>query len=189
MTLFAGLLETALAPLLNRLRSIFPPEISGQVILMIGLSAGIAGLRSLLGATASPVGTEEWAVGAVTLATMYQGEALEFPDRRPSNEQIRDSDNTLLATVHTVARDWALGSDTVVYTLSPLSHNLGIGAMILAIAIGGELVVHDLPRGKSLLDRRVDTGTSYLIGVPTHERARSAAIAIWGVTRVAQLGQ
>jgi len=56
----------------------------------------------------------------------------------------------------------------VVYTLSPLSHNLGIGAMILAIAIGGELVVHDLPRGKSLLDRIVDTGTSYLIGVPTH---------------------
>ena len=78
------------------------------------------------------------------------------------------SDNTLLATVHTVARDWALGSDTVVYTLSPLSHNLGMGAMILAIAIGGELVVHDLPRGKSLLDRIVDTGTSYLIGVPTH---------------------
>jgi xanthine permease XanP len=70
MTLFAGLLETALAPLLNRLRSIFPPEISGLVILMIGLSAGIAGLRSLLGATASPVGTEEWAVGAATLTAM-----------------------------------------------------------------------------------------------------------------------
>lgn len=78
------------------------------------------------------------------------------------------SDNTLLATVHAVARDWTLDADTVVYTLSPLSHNLGMGALILAMAIGGELVVHDLPRGKSLLDRIVKTGTSYLIGVPTH---------------------
>lgn len=78
------------------------------------------------------------------------------------------SDNTLLATVHAVARDWSLDGDTVVYTLSPLSHNLGMGALILAMAVGGELVVHDLPRGKSLLDRIVETGTSYLIGVPTH---------------------
>src|SRR5215204_3433213 len=50
MTIFAGLLEAAIAPLLNRLRAIFPPEISGLVILMIGMSAGIAGLRSMLGA-------------------------------------------------------------------------------------------------------------------------------------------
>src|SRR3954465_8111509 len=35
ITLFAGLLEAAIAPLLNRLRAIFPSEISGMVILMI----------------------------------------------------------------------------------------------------------------------------------------------------------
>ena len=40
MTIFAGLLEAAIAPLLNRMRAIFPPEISGLVILMIGMSAG-----------------------------------------------------------------------------------------------------------------------------------------------------
>ncbi len=85
-----------------------------------------------------------------------------------SPKGVLHSDNTLLATVHAVARDWALGSETVVYTLSPLSHNLGMGALILALAIGGELVVHDLPRGNSLLDRIVETGTNYLIGVPTH---------------------
>ena len=78
------------------------------------------------------------------------------------------SDNTLLASVRAVAQDWQLDADTVIYTLSPLSHNLGMGALIAALAIGGELVVHDLPRGQSLLDRIVDTGTSYLIGVPTH---------------------
>jgi NCS2 family nucleobase:cation symporter-2 len=70
MTIFAGLLETALAPLLNRLRSIFPSEVSGLVIFMIGLSGGIAGLRSLFGAQALPVTEVEWSVGALTLATM-----------------------------------------------------------------------------------------------------------------------
>jgi xanthine permease XanP len=70
MTFFSGALEAALSPLLNRLRAIFPPEISGLVILMIGLSAGIAGLRSVLSATATPVLLEEWCVGAATLGAM-----------------------------------------------------------------------------------------------------------------------
>src|SRR5262245_6452559 len=39
MTIFAGILEAIVAPLLNRLRAIFPPEISGLIIVMIGLSA------------------------------------------------------------------------------------------------------------------------------------------------------
>jgi NCS2 family nucleobase:cation symporter-2 len=70
MTIFAGILETALAPLLNRLRAIFPPEVSGLVIFVIGLSGGIAGLRTLLGSNAAPVLTTEWIVGAITLGTM-----------------------------------------------------------------------------------------------------------------------
>ena len=70
MTLLAGLLEAAIAPLLHRLRAIFPSEISGVVIFMVGLSGGIAGLRSVLGAQAAPVVTAEWGVAAVTLATM-----------------------------------------------------------------------------------------------------------------------
>ena len=56
------------------------------------------------------------------------------------------SDNTLLATARMMARDWRL-EGAVLYTLSPLSHNLGLGALITALAGGGELVVHDLPRG------------------------------------------
>jgi xanthine permease XanP len=70
MTIFAGLLEAAIAPLLNRLRAIFPPEISGLVILMIGMSAGVAGLRSMLGADVAAVSTSEWCVAGITLATM-----------------------------------------------------------------------------------------------------------------------
>jgi len=70
MTIFAGVFETVIAPILNRLRGFFPPEISGLVIFMIGWSAGIAGLRVLLAADAVPVDPTEWSVAAITLATM-----------------------------------------------------------------------------------------------------------------------
>ena len=32
--------------------------------------------------------------------------------------------------------------------------------------MGGELVVNDLPRGASLVDRILETDTSFLVGVP-----------------------
>src|SRR5580692_1854872 len=80
---------------------------------------------------------------------------------------VMHSDNTLLATARAMARDWRLEC-AVLYTLSPLSHNLGLGALITALAGGGELVLHDLPRGASLLDRLEETGAEFLFGVPTH---------------------
>ena len=70
MTIFAGVLEVVIAPVLNRLRAIFPPEVSGLVIFMIGIAAGIAGLRSMLGTYAVAVGADEWWVAGLTLATM-----------------------------------------------------------------------------------------------------------------------
>jgi acyl-CoA synthetase len=81
---------------------------------------------------------------------------------------VMHTDNTLLAPVRALTKDWSLGGDTVVYSLSPLSHNLGFGGMILALTQGGELVVHDLPRGSSLADRLAETGATFLFGVPTH---------------------
>src|SRR5262249_55567223 len=81
---------------------------------------------------------------------------------------VMHSDDTLLANARAIAADWAITEDSVVYSLSPLSHNLGFGAMVMALAAGGELVVNDLPRGASLVDRIVETGTSFLVGVPTH---------------------
>jgi acyl-CoA synthetase len=77
------------------------------------------------------------------------------------------SDNTLLATARMMVRDWHL-EGAVLYTLSPLSHNLGLGALITALAGGGELVLHDLSRGASLIDRLKETGAEFLFGVPTH---------------------
>jgi acyl-CoA synthetase len=62
---------------------------------------------------------------------------------------VMHSDNTLLSTARMMACDWRL-ERAVFYTLSPLSHNLGLGGLITALAGGGELVVHDLPRGESI---------------------------------------
>ena len=81
---------------------------------------------------------------------------------------VMHSDNTLLANARSLSSDWKIGSYSVVYSLSPLSHNLGFGAMIMSLAVGGQLVIHDLQRGASLVDRLIDTGTTFLFGVPTH---------------------
>jgi acyl-CoA synthetase (AMP-forming)/AMP-acid ligase II len=100
---------------------------------------------------------------------------------------VMHSDNTLLATVRAVARDWRLDQRTVVYTFSPLSHNLGIGALILAVTIGGELVIHDVPRGASLLDRLDETGATYLVGVPTHAIDLLAELRARGRTQLSKV--
>lgn len=81
---------------------------------------------------------------------------------------VMHSNNTLLANARAIARDWKFGTDSVIYTLSPLSHNLGFGALVLAILSGGSIVLHDLPRGASLLDRLRDIGATFVFGVPAH---------------------
>lgn len=81
---------------------------------------------------------------------------------------VMHSDNTLLANARQLAKDWHIDSKAVIYTMSPLSHNLGFGAQVMALAVGGELVLHDLPRGASLADRIIETNASFLVGVPVH---------------------
>jgi len=81
---------------------------------------------------------------------------------------VMHSDNTLLANARALSADWSINETSVVYSLSPLSHNLGFGAMIMALGMGGQIVIHDLPRGASLIDRLIDTGATFLVGVPTH---------------------
>jgi acyl-CoA synthetase len=81
---------------------------------------------------------------------------------------VMHSSNTLLANARAMSSDWRIDHASVVYTLGPLSHNLGFGAMVMALCVGAEIVVHDLPRGRSLVDRLVETGATFLVGVPTH---------------------
>ncbi|MDB5546115.1 MAG: hypothetical protein JWO64_3264 [Hyphomicrobiales bacterium] len=81
---------------------------------------------------------------------------------------VMHSDNTLLANARALSHDWSIGAESVIYSMSPLSHNLGLGALVMTICRGGEFVVHDLPRGASLVDRIIETGATFVIGVPTH---------------------
>lgn len=81
---------------------------------------------------------------------------------------VMHSDNTLLANARAMIADWRFDTQSVVYTMSPLSHNLGLGSLIMALAAGAELVVHDLARGASTLDRIIEVGATFIVGVPTH---------------------
>ncbi len=81
---------------------------------------------------------------------------------------VMHSDNTLLATARAIVADWRLDDATITYSLSPFGHNLGLGTLVTSLVCGGEFVIHDLPRGRSVIDRLAATGTTYLVGVPTH---------------------
>ena len=81
---------------------------------------------------------------------------------------VMHSDNTLLANGRAMVADWDVEADTVIYSLSPLSHHIGTVALEQALAAGCELVINDVARGASPLDRIVETGATYAMGVPTH---------------------
>jgi NCS2 family nucleobase:cation symporter-2 len=67
MTVFAGLIEVALSRALHRLRALVPVELSGLVILLIGMTAGLVGVRTLLVDDARAPSGPDWTVAACTL--------------------------------------------------------------------------------------------------------------------------
>lgn len=81
---------------------------------------------------------------------------------------VMHSDNTLLANARDLARDWGLGSNDVILTLSPLSHHIAWVAAGQWVISGSTLVVDDPPQGMSRLDWIVASGATYVMGVPTH---------------------
>ncbi|MCY3751396.1 MAG: class I adenylate-forming enzyme family protein [Gammaproteobacteria bacterium] len=81
---------------------------------------------------------------------------------------VMHSDNTLLANARAIAADWHFSAASVIYTLSPLSHNLGFGAMVTALYSGAEAVLSQLAPGESLVDDLLRTGATFIYGVPAH---------------------
>jgi NCS2 family nucleobase:cation symporter-2 len=71
MTVVAGVIQFAIAPLLRRLRPLLPPEIAGLVIAIIGLSLAVLGVRYGLGISDDrTVRPAYCAVAGIALATM-----------------------------------------------------------------------------------------------------------------------
>lgn len=78
------------------------------------------------------------------------------------------SDNTLLSNGRTMIDDWGHDRDTVLYCLGPLSHHLAIIGVEQALVAGCEYITNDLAKGMKALDRILESGATYVMGVPTH---------------------
>ena len=81
---------------------------------------------------------------------------------------VMHSDNTLLANGRAMVADWGHGPETVLLTLSPMSHHIGTVALEQALAAGLELAMHDPAAGIAAIDWIEQTGATYVMGVPTH---------------------
>jgi acyl-CoA synthetase len=81
---------------------------------------------------------------------------------------VMHSDNTLLANGRALVADWKHGPETVILSLSPMSHHIGTVALEQSLVAGMELVVHNPASGCKALDWVIETGANYVMGVPTH---------------------
>lgn len=81
---------------------------------------------------------------------------------------VMHSDNTLLANGRGMVRDWHHDRHTVLLTLSPLSHHIATVAVEQWLAAGMQLVIHNYASGKSALQWILESGATYVMGVPTH---------------------
>jgi acyl-CoA synthetase len=81
---------------------------------------------------------------------------------------VMHSDNTLLANARSMVNDWRHDSETIILSLSPLSHHIATVALTQSLVAGCEFV---MTNSRSALDRIEwieRTEATYLLGVPTH---------------------
>jgi acyl-CoA synthetase len=97
------------------------------------------------------------------------------------------SDNTLLSNARSMVADWGHDQSMVLFSMSPMSHHNGWVALGQTLVAGGEIVLNDLPKGAKPLDRIIETGTTYLMGVPTHAIDLVAEIRKRGLGTVGRL--
>jgi len=97
---------------------------------------------------------------------------------------VMHSDNTLLANGRAIVADWGQNQNTVLLTLSPMSHHIGTVALEQVLVTGCELVMHDSSAGIAALDWIETTGATYVMGVPTHAIDLLQEVDRRGVTRL-----
>ena len=81
---------------------------------------------------------------------------------------VMHSDNTLLANARDLVADWKRGPESVILSLSPLSHHIAWVGVAQWLLTGGRFVPADPPEGMSRIDWIETTGANYVLGVPTH---------------------
>ena len=81
---------------------------------------------------------------------------------------VMHSANTILANARDMVSDWQVRSETRLMTLSPLSHHIAWVAASQWLLSGCRLYLGDPPEGMDQFDWLVETGSTYVLGVPTH---------------------
>ena len=97
---------------------------------------------------------------------------------------VMHSDNSLLTNCRDLVKDWRHDHSTVLLTLSPLSHHIAWVAVGQWLVAGMELVIDDPAPGLSRLDWMIETGATYVMGVPTHAMDIQAEQARRGIGRL-----
>jgi acyl-CoA synthetase (AMP-forming)/AMP-acid ligase II len=133
-------------------------------------------LESAAGDAASPIGNPD----LVTYLAFTSGST-------GAPKGVMHTDNSQLVAARGIAAAWGFDTDTVTLSLSPFSHNLGCGTLWTSLVVGGEFVLHDWPRGESLLDHIEGAGVDYLVGVPTHAMDLLAELKTRGIDRYDRL--
>ncbi|MDR3534500.1 MAG: class I adenylate-forming enzyme family protein [Rhodopila sp.] len=97
---------------------------------------------------------------------------------------VMHSDNTLLANARDLVRDWGHTRDTVIMSLSPVSHHIAWVAVAQWLLLGCHLVMDNPPKGMSRIDWITNRGVTYILGVPTHAIDILAEQRSLGATRL-----
>ncbi|WP_459617002.1 class I adenylate-forming enzyme family protein [Bordetella sp. 2513F-2] len=97
---------------------------------------------------------------------------------------VMHSDNTLLANGRALVADWKHDPSTILLALSPMSHHIGTVALEQSLVAGMELVLHSPAAGRSALDWALETGATYVMGVPTHAMDMLAELRERGLSRL-----
>lgn len=100
---------------------------------------------------------------------------------------VMHSDNTLLANGRAMVKDWKHDANTVLLTLSPISHHIGTVALEQMLAAGFELAINDLPPGMQAIDWIEQVGATYVMGVPTHAMDILAEMKRRGMERLGKV--
>ena len=104
-----------------------------------------------------------------------------------SPKGVMHSDNSLLANARAMVADWGHGHDTVLLTLSQMSHHIGTVALTQSLVGGFELVLSDPAAGIDPIDWIEQTGANYVMGVPTHAMDLLAALELRGADKLGQV--
>ena len=81
---------------------------------------------------------------------------------------VMHSDNTLLANGRSMVKDWHHNTETILLTLSPLSHHIGTVAVEQWLSAGMQLAIHNYASGTPAIDWIIASHATYVMGVPTH---------------------